>query len=137
MITRYPRMVQAKRHYGECQRLLEVDNARLDIVSADCHLHSGGVFTERARCAVRDDDRLTIELTHLDGAAVLVLAGEIDAFTAPALLESVERVCELGVPVVLDMALVTFIDSSRLPGCRKSEIGRLAESPAPGLVATW
>jgi anti-sigma B factor antagonist len=47
-----------------------------------------------------------------DGTAVLELRGEIDAVTAPRLRESVERARELGVPVVLDMELVTFMDSS-------------------------
>lgn len=67
---------------------------------------------ERARCAVTADDLLQIQLTHLDGVAVLTIRGEIDAHTAPRLRESVERGCELGVPVVLDMERVTFMDSS-------------------------
>ena len=61
---------------------------------------------------MNDEGLLATQVTHLDGVAVLALRGEIDAFSAPHLRESVQRACELGVPVVLDMALVTFIDSS-------------------------
>ena len=61
---------------------------------------------------MNDEDLLVIQLTHLDGAAVLELRGEIDLATAPRLRESVLQARELGVPVVLDMSLVTFMDSS-------------------------
>lgn len=58
------------------------------------------------------EDRLAIQLTRLDGVAVVEVRGEIDALTAPHLQESVQLACEWGVPVVLDMARVTFMDSS-------------------------
>ena len=58
------------------------------------------------------EDFLSIHVTHLNGVAVLALRGEIDGATAPRLRESVEQVCDLGVPVVLDMNQVTFMDSS-------------------------
>ena len=61
---------------------------------------------------MKDGDVLAIQLKHLDGVAVLAVRGEIDADTAPHLRESVERARELGVPVILDMAQVTFMDSS-------------------------
>lgn len=64
------------------------------------------------RCAVDGEDLLTIQVMHSEGVAVLACRGEIDVATAPHLRESVERACELGVPVVLDMSLVTFMDSS-------------------------
>jgi anti-sigma B factor antagonist len=55
---------------------------------------------------------LSMQLDSCDGATVVVLDGEIDAFTAPGLLESIEHACEPGAPVVLHMERVTFIDSS-------------------------
>lgn len=58
------------------------------------------------------DDRLSILVNHSDGVAVLTLSGEIDSFNSNCLRESVAAVCELGVPILLDMSLVTFIDSS-------------------------
>ena len=58
------------------------------------------------------DERLSIQVTHLDGVAVLTLRGEIDGFTAPRLRESVAQAGALSVPVVLDMELVTFMDSA-------------------------
>ena len=60
------------------------------------------------------NDRLSTQMTHLNGVAVLTLQGEIDIYTAPCLRESIERVCALGVPVLLDMEHVTFMDSSGL-----------------------
>ena len=61
---------------------------------------------------MKPDDRLSIDVTHLDGVAILALRGEIDGFTVPRLREAIAHVGELGVPVVLDMELVTFMDSS-------------------------
>ena len=58
------------------------------------------------------NDRLSILVTHVDGAAVLALQGEVDSFNANCLRQSVVAICELGVPVVLDMHLVTYMDSS-------------------------
>ena len=48
----------------------------------------------------------------LDGTRVIKVAGEIDAATAPQLAESLER-CS-GMSVCVDLAEVTFIDSSGL-----------------------
>jgi anti-anti-sigma factor len=61
---------------------------------------------------MRDDHPLSIQWTHLDDVTLGEVRGEIDVFTAPRLRESVEQACELGVPVVLDMDLVTFMDAS-------------------------
>ncbi len=61
---------------------------------------------------MKDQDLLAIQLMHSEGVAVLACRGELDVATGPHLRESVERACELGVPVVLDMSLVTFMDSS-------------------------
>lgn len=61
---------------------------------------------------MNDNDPLDVRLAHLGGVAVLMLSGQIDTVTAPRFHESLQRVCELGVPVVLDMGLVTFMDSS-------------------------
>ncbi|HSP27009.1 MAG TPA: STAS domain-containing protein [Ilumatobacteraceae bacterium] len=55
-------------------------------------------------------DRLLIIVNHFDGVAVLALRGEIDAHNANCLRDSVAAVCELGVPVALDMDQVTFMD---------------------------
>lgn len=71
---------------------------------------------------MKPHDHLTIAVTHADGVTVLVLEGEIDAFNADSLRESVTAVCELGVPMVLDMHQVTFMDStgiSALIDCSK------------------
>lgn len=57
---------------------------------------------------------LTIEMIHLDGSAVLAIVGEIDMATAPLLHEAVQEARALGVPIVLDMSNVTFMDSAGL-----------------------
>lgn len=61
---------------------------------------------------MNDEDRLAIQMTQSDGVVVLALRGEIDIATAPCLRAAVRRASELGGPVVLNMALVTFMDSS-------------------------
>jgi anti-sigma B factor antagonist len=53
-----------------------------------------------------------MQLDTCGGSTVVVLDGEIDAFTATDLLESIERACEPGGALVLHMERVTFIDSS-------------------------
>lgn len=63
---------------------------------------------------MNNDDLLSIAVAHLDGSVILAIRGEIDALTAPCLRRSIERACELGVPVVLDMERVTFMDSSAI-----------------------
>lgn len=60
------------------------------------------------------DEKLNVDLTHVDGDAVLVVRGEIDLSSARVLREAVERCQSSGVPVVLDFAGVTFMDSSGL-----------------------
>lgn len=60
---------------------------------------------------VNSEDRLTIECTYLNDVAVLACRGEIDMSTASCLRMSIESARELGGPVMLDMALVTFMDS--------------------------
>lgn len=57
-------------------------------------------------------DELTIHRTHLDGSALLTLHGEIDMSTAPMLTEALQQVAALRLPVLLDMAGVSFMDSS-------------------------
>ena len=57
---------------------------------------------------------LAVDLVHLDGSAVLMVRGEVDMATSPILGDAVERTLALGVPVVLDFAGVTFMDSSGL-----------------------
>jgi len=57
---------------------------------------------------------LAVDLVHLDGSAVLMVRGEIDMATSPVLGAALERTMALGVPVVLDFAGVTFMDSSGL-----------------------
>ena len=59
-------------------------------------------------------ERLAVDLVHLDGTAVLMLRGEIDIASAPVFSSAMERVMSLGIPVVLDFAGVTFMDSSGL-----------------------
>ena len=79
---------------------------------------------------MNDQDLLAIDLTHLDGEAVLTLQGEIDLATAPRFRDSVLRARELGVPVVLDMALVTFMDSSGINALVKAS-GVACGAPSP------
>jgi anti-anti-sigma factor len=79
---------------------------------------------------VNDPDLLAIQLTHLDGEAVLTLRGEIDLASAPRLRESILQVRERGVPVVLDMALVTFMDSSGISALIEAS-GVASGAPSP------
>jgi anti-sigma B factor antagonist len=57
-------------------------------------------------------ENLRIESASLDGALVLAASGEIDLATSPRLRETVEAELERGVPLVLDLSEVTFLDSS-------------------------
>jgi anti-sigma B factor antagonist len=57
---------------------------------------------------------LVVDLVHLDGSAVLLARGEIDMESAPLLSSAIEQAILLGVPVVVDCAGVTFMDSSGL-----------------------
>jgi anti-sigma B factor antagonist len=60
------------------------------------------------------DTVTTIE--HIGEAHLVVLHGEIDAFTAPTLRDDLHRLAEeMGATnVVVDLAAVTFLDSSAL-----------------------
>lgn len=49
--------------------------------------------------------------TVVDGCRVLVVEGELDAAVAPKLSEAVEA-CMDGLPLIVDLALLTFLDSS-------------------------
>jgi anti-anti-sigma factor len=49
-----------------------------------------------------------------DGVVVVVLSGEHDVYTAPALREKIDAVIEDGAPFVIDLTPTTFLDSSVL-----------------------
>jgi anti-sigma B factor antagonist len=56
-----------------------------------------------------------IELERTDtGVAVVMLAGEHDLYTAPAIRDRISDVFEEGAPLVVDLTPSTFIDSSVL-----------------------
>jgi anti-anti-sigma factor len=55
---------------------------------------------------------LTIELRPGDGAVEVVVAGEVDLSTAPQLQSALEALDQGWRRVVLDLADVTFMDSS-------------------------
>jgi anti-sigma B factor antagonist len=59
-------------------------------------------------------DTLHAELVQSDGSAFLMMRGEIDMASAPVFGEAMARTMALGMPVVLDFAEVTFMDSSGL-----------------------
>lgn len=59
-------------------------------------------------------DGLQIDVSHLDGHAVLAIQGEIDLATAPAFGAAMEQALQDVPMVVLDFAGVTFMDSSGL-----------------------
>ena len=77
-----------------------------------------------------DDACLDIRIRHEDDAYVLHLAGDIDLSTAPKLREAVAGAATVPpTPVTLDLANVTFMDSSGL-----SVLLELAASPAPLVI---
>jgi anti-sigma B factor antagonist len=55
-----------------------------------------------------------IELDRSDGIVVVVLSGEHDVYTAPALREKIESVIEESAPFIIDLTPTTFLDSSVL-----------------------
>jgi anti-sigma B factor antagonist len=58
---------------------------------------------------------LSVEVTAEDGVPVLVVRGELDAYSAPTLDAAVEKALGQGaVRLVLDLGEVGFIDSSGL-----------------------
>jgi anti-sigma B factor antagonist len=61
-----------------------------------------------------DHRPLSIRVETGAGNAVVLLDGELDAFTAPEFTQTVEQVLESGLAVSLDMDSVTFMDSSGL-----------------------
>jgi stage II sporulation protein AA (anti-sigma F factor antagonist) len=58
-----------------------------------------------------DEQRVEIDLVS-DGTIVVV--GELDAFTSPQLDDAIDGLDVVGSAVVIDLAGVTFIDSSAL-----------------------
>jgi anti-sigma B factor antagonist len=60
------------------------------------------------------DGHFETELIHLDGDAVLMAIGEIDASTSPILLAACLDLTSVCDRLVLDFAGVTFMDSSGL-----------------------
>ena len=59
--------------------------------------------------------KLRIETKHTDGqGAIVSIAGEIDLASAPQFKEALEQVAVEKVPVTVDLAEVTFMDSSGL-----------------------
>ena len=74
---------------------------------------------------IRPPDAFAIELRDAgDGAAVVVLEGELDLAAAPALRERLAQ-ATAGAPrgVVLDMAEVSFVDSSALRELLRAHTG--------------
>lgn len=59
-------------------------------------------------------ERLAVDMVHLDGSAVLMVRGDIDMASAAAFRAALEQAMSSGVPVVVDFAGVTFMDSSGL-----------------------
>ena len=68
------------------------------------------------RPAARDDgSEFRVDVETLSGPAVVVVAGELDLYTAPELRERLARVDEGGAErVVLDLSQVTLVDSMAL-----------------------
>jgi anti-anti-sigma factor len=59
-------------------------------------------------------DDLATDLVHLDGTAVLRVRGVVDMATTRRLSSALEGSVSLGVPLVVDLGGVTFMDSSGL-----------------------
>lgn len=80
---------------------------------------------------------LEISIDHVAETCVVTLSGEVDAYTAPRLKDTLVELIEGGcVRMVLDMGHVTFIDSSGL-GVLVGAVRRLKErSGAMHLVCT-
>ena len=70
------------------------------------------------------DDEFRIDVETASGLAVVVVAGEVDLFTAPELRERLARVDEDGAErVVLDLSRVTLarLHGARCPSRREEE----------------
>jgi anti-sigma B factor antagonist len=55
-----------------------------------------------------------VDVVHLDGSAEVVVTGELDIGTSGTLRRELGAVLGNGVPVMLDLAHVSFMDSSGL-----------------------
>jgi anti-anti-sigma factor len=60
------------------------------------------------------DGEFRTEVIHLDGDAVLVVVGEVDASTSPMLHQECLDLVSITDRLVLDLSGVTFMDSSAL-----------------------
>ena len=67
-----------------------------------------------AMSATQDPSDLDIREEHLPTGARLVIAGEIDAASAPQLERAALAACKRGGDIWLDLARVPFLDSSGL-----------------------
>ena len=65
-------------------------------------------------CVQTPGDGLQIDVSRVDGHAVLVIRGEIDLSTAPAFGAAMQQALLDAPMVVLDLGGVTFMDSSGL-----------------------
>ena len=79
------------------------------------------------------EDEFTVTAVVRDGCQVLTTSGELDIHTAPELHAALDRDID-GLPVIVDLTALTFIDSSGLHILlRNHEDGRLAALvSAPG-----
>lgn len=60
------------------------------------------------------ENRLVTEVIYVDEAVVVTVVGEIDPSTSPLLREACHRAASMSSRLVLDLAGVTFMDSSAL-----------------------
>jgi len=76
------------------------------------HHHLATVFAKEMRHKVNDPiDFVLTACTRSDGSTLVVLAGELDLHSVPALAEALQAATG---PVVVDLQEVTFIDSTTL-----------------------
>lgn len=68
--------------------------------------------SRRYSCAV-EQNRIDLDRSE-NGVAVVVLTGEHDLYTAPALRDRIGAVLDEGGPFIIDLTPATFIDSSVL-----------------------
>ena len=63
---------------------------------------------------LESDDRsaFDVEVVEVDGRTVVAARGEIDLSAADALRDCIDRCCDSRRPLVLDLADVTFMDST-------------------------
>ena len=82
-----------------------------------------------------------IENGQIDGAAMIVIDGELDLASAHQLTDAITSLPELSEPVVLDLSSVTFVDSSGIRALLDAERiatekGRKLAIFRPGVVVT-